>query len=110
MGTKRITRLYAGAVCIILFITLLFCSSGLAQDSWNVELVKQIGGLCGAVFVKGNYSYIGEGRGLRILDTSNPSNPQPLGKVLLPEIVLGVSVWEDYAYVADGDAGLRLLR
>ncbi len=80
-----------------------------AQDAWNVELVGQIGGNCKAVFVQGDYAYIGEGPGLRILDISDPTNPQAIGKVLLPDIVLGVYVSGNCAYVADGLSGLRVI-
>jgi hypothetical protein len=41
----------------------------------NVELVGHIGGVTDAVFVQGNYAYIGEGPRLTILDISNPASP-----------------------------------
>ena len=45
-----------------------FCSESILAQSnaWNVELVGQIGRACNAVFVQGNYAYIGGGSNLRI--------------------------------------------
>src|SRR5690242_10824994 len=48
--------------------------------SQNVELLGQMGGATEAIFVQGNYAYIGEGPRLAIFDISNPSSPLLLGK------------------------------
>jgi len=79
-------------------------------DAENVELVGHIGGVTEAVFVQGNYAYIGEGPGLTILDISNPASPTVVGKTPpLPDIVRGVYVSGSYAYVAVDEAGLQVV-
>jgi len=81
-----------------------------AADAENVEFVSQIGVDTYAVALQGDYAYIGEGYSLTILDISNPASPTVVGKTSpFPEIVRGVCVIGDYAYVADGWAGLRVV-
>jgi hypothetical protein len=76
----------------------------------NVELVGQIGGACLAVAVQGRYAYIGVGPRLVVLDVSNPAGPLLLGRTaVLPGLVHGVAVAGTLAYVADGEAGLRVV-
>jgi len=78
--------------------------------SVGVELVGQIGGSTYAVAVQGDYAYIGAGPRLVILDISTPSSPSVVGQTdVLPEVVGGVAVDGDYAYVADGGGGLRIV-
>jgi hypothetical protein len=71
------------------------------QQSQNVELVGFTGGAIYDVFVKDNYAYCASVSGLLIFNVSNPSNPQLVGKLLLPDFALGVYVSGNYAYVAD---------
>ena len=79
-------------------------------DAQNVELVGQIGGLSCAVAVQGDYVYLGVGPRLVVLDVSNPANPTVVGRTeVLPDIVRGVAVAGNYAYVADGSSGLRII-
>jgi hypothetical protein len=78
-------------------------------DAENVRLVGHIGGDCYGVATQGNYAYVAEGFSLRILDMSNPSAPVSLSSVLVPDIVAGVYVAGNYAYVADRKAGLRII-
>jgi len=96
------------------------CSYNMAGDSnwsnlawlWlgdNVELVGQIGGQCEAVYVVGNYAYVGEGPSLRILDVSNASTPIALGRVFLPDVVRDVFVSSNLAYVAASESGLQII-
>ena len=71
-------------------------------DAENVEFVGHIGGSTEAVFVLGNYAYIGEGPRLTILDVSNLANPTVVGKTLpLPDTVKDLYVAGDYAYIAN---------
>ncbi len=54
------------------------------------------------LFYKNEMLYIAEGRiGLRILDVSDPSNPQQVGFYDTPGSAMDVFVSGDYAYVAD---------
>jgi hypothetical protein len=79
------------------------------QRSQNVELIGFTGVSIYDVFVKDDYAYCASVLGLLILDVSNPSNSQLVGKLLLPYSAQDVCVSGNYAYVADGDAGLRVI-
>ena len=82
-----------------------------SQDrSRNVQLVGQIGGDTNAVAVRDHYAYIGIGPRLVILDVSNPALPTVVGKTdVLPGNAEGVALAGDYAYVAAGGDGLRII-
>ncbi|GAB4341651.1 MAG: hypothetical protein Kow0037_28440 [Calditrichia bacterium] len=98
-------RIYEVLV-IILFLT----SIAGAQQSWNVDLIgRWPNGPCYAVFIAGNYAYIGNGGAMDILDISNPSSPALVGQIVLPSVVQGIYVNGGYAYVADDDYGLRII-
>jgi len=66
----------------------------------------------------GNIAYVGGetldsrtrpiGGWLRAIDVSNPASPVVLAALDLPIAVYGIRVVEDFAYVADGAAGLRV--
>ncbi|MBK8129623.1 MAG: hypothetical protein IPK53_12235 [bacterium] len=47
--------------------------------------------------------------GLRIVDISDPANPQEVGFYDTPGEARGVAVSGSYAYVADGNSGLRVI-
>jgi hypothetical protein len=74
-----------------------------------VELIGFTGVSIYDVFVKDNYAYCASVLGLLILDVSNPSNSQLVGKLLLPYSAQDVCVSGNYAYVADSGAGLRVI-
>lgn len=58
----------------------------------------------------GDELYVADGSaGLRVLDISDPANPQPIGSFDTPGEAFDVVVDGDFAYVADGSAGLRVL-
>lgn len=80
-------------------------------DAQDVELVGHIGGATSALFVQGDYAYIGVGPRLTILDISNPISPTMIGETsLFPDVVQGICISGDYAYVANGDeGGLRVV-
>jgi hypothetical protein len=83
----------------------------LQAEARNVELVGQIGGRCYAVAVQGSYAYIGIGPRLAVLDISNPAHPTPVGRTaVLPDLVQDIALAGTLAYVADGEAGLVILR
>ncbi len=76
----------------------------------NLEFVGQIGGPSFAVAVEGNYAYVGVGPRLVILDILDSANPTVVGQTeVLPSIVQSVAIVGSYAYVADWDAGLRVI-
>jgi len=77
----------------------------------NLEYVGHIGGATNAVFVQGNYAYIGEGPRLTILDITNPTSPTLVGKTApMPALMQDIYVSGNYAYIADYDGGLLILQ
>jgi len=96
------------AVLCMVFLCEVF--SPAARADIPVTLVGQWGGQSYAVAVSGNRAYLGMGYRLVVLDVSNPSSPTVLGmSEVLPGIVKGVAVSGNYAYVADGGAGLQVI-
>jgi len=60
------------------------------------------------VAVVGGYAYVADGRGLRVVDISDPTNPAEVGFYDTPGYAYDVAVAGGYAYVADG-RGLRVV-
>jgi len=82
----------------------------MALGAHNVECVGQIRGVTYAVALRGNYAYIGVGPCLVILDVSIRAHPTFVGQTgVLPDLVRGVAAGGNYAYVADGSSGLRIV-
>jgi hypothetical protein len=75
----------------------------------NIELMVHIGGPASAIAVQGDYAYAGFGPELAILDITDPQAPTRVGYVVLPDFVQDVTVDGGYAYVAAGEAGLRVV-
>ena len=62
------------------------------------------------VYISGCYAYVADyGAGLRIIDVSDPSNPEGVGCYGTPGYAWNVYVSGDYAYVADRSAGLQII-
>ena len=62
------------------------------------------------VEINSHYGYVANGgRGLLVLDLSNPFNITEAGSYQTPGIAYGVAVDSEVAYVADGPAGLQIL-
>jgi hypothetical protein len=62
------------------------------------------------VAVAGSYAYVADyDGGLRVIDVSNPADPQERGHCATPDWAYGVAVAGSYAYVADFAAGLRVI-
>ena len=76
----------------------------------SVEFVGHIGGEPLTVAVQGSYAYLGMGPRLIILDISDPTAPTPIGRTVpLAGIVQDIAVAGNYAYIAAGGAGLRIV-
>jgi len=85
-------------------------SQALDEDNLSLILVGQVGGTTEAVYVEGDYAYIGLGSRLIVLDVSDPAHPTELGRTdALPGFVYAVQVVGEYAYVATGEGGLRVV-
>ena len=80
-----------------------------SQDS-NLTLVARWPyGSCMAVFVKGDYAYVGNGSVMTILNISNPASPKKVGEIETPGIVKDIYIWRHYAYIANWREGLRVI-
>ncbi|HEY3361147.1 MAG TPA: hypothetical protein VGK06_04770 [Methanosarcina sp.] len=66
-------------------------------------------GFTDAVDVVGNYAYIGQGQDLVILDITNPSSPVSVGRTMTKNLISGVKISGNYAYLAAGDNGLVIV-
>ncbi len=63
-----------------------------------------------AIYIQDNYAYLNVGPIFVILDISAPQSPCLLGAVKLPvETIIDIAVSDGYAYVAAGEAGLRIV-
>ena len=80
-----------------------------AERGNGIELVTSLGGQAYGVAVQGNYAYIGEGSSLLVLNISNPSSPSLVGRLAMPGMVRDIALLGQYAYVANGDAGLQVV-
>ncbi|MEJ2627839.1 MAG: hypothetical protein P8078_04720, partial [bacterium] len=77
-------------------------------DSLNTEIAGRWAyGPCKALTTNGTYAYCSNGGYLDIVDVSGV--PSSTGKVALPEPLYNVVVSGNYAYVADGQSGLRII-
>lgn len=87
----------------------LICLWSVDSLAMNLQRVTHVGQSIDAVIADGDYAYIGEGAGLRILDVSNPANPQPKGRVGLLAFCKSVAKHADYIYCAILDRGLQVV-
>lgn len=75
-----------------------------------LDLLSQTGGGGSAVFISGNYAYLGVGARMVILDISDAAHPQKLGSsAILPDVVTAITVVERLAYVVYRSGGLRII-
>ena len=65
------------------------------------------------VFVQGDYAYVADALGLRVLNVADPANPSMAGSCDMPgggaDEALAVHVSGDYAYVAQMQRGLQVI-
>jgi hypothetical protein len=61
-----------------------------------------------AVAVLGNYAYV-VGFSFEIIDIADPANPKRVGRYATRALALGVSVFGNYAYIADYNDGLLII-
>ncbi|MBZ0263886.1 hypothetical protein K8I28_04385, partial [bacterium] len=95
------------AACAIFLVS----SLGLAQDSLNVTMLSMMEtDYAYNVVIAGEYAYVADGNeGLRVIDVSDPANPEESGSYDTPGRAHDVVVAGDYAYVADSGSGLRVI-
>ena len=81
---------------------------GIARGS-KLSLVTAVSGDCYSLDVSSNYAFIGEGRNLVVVNVSSPSSPSRVNSILLPGTVYDIKIWGNYAYIANGEAGLQVV-
>ncbi len=86
-------------------------AEGMASlQTWNVGRIGRATLPTRAVAVQGIYAYVGVGPYLVVLNVSDPTNLREVGRTdAMPDIVQDVAVAGNYAYVADGRGGLRVI-
>lgn len=82
----------------------------MVDNTGIIELMNHLDQATNDVFVQGNYAYVGQSTRLGILDISNPISPTLIGQTdLLTYTIRNIYVLGDYAYVAAGSGGLRVV-
>lgn len=108
-----ISKMWYGYTVILFSILLvgggLFVSSVFGQEGCPEQVVLWPPGPTRSLTVSGMYAYSGSGRSLRIVDVSDPLLPQILGTIELPDVVNGISVVGDHAYIANAGEELRVI-
>ena len=80
------------------------------SDEVDIDLVSQLGGSVWAVEVEGDYAYVGQGGCLVILDVSDPSSPQAVGKVGgLPGYIYDIDICGTCVYLVGYSGGLEIV-
>jgi hypothetical protein len=77
--------------------------------SESLELIGHFGGSVQSIFTNNSYAYAGIGSELAVLDISNPSRPQRVGYLVLPDQAQDIFVDGNYAYAATGEWGFRII-
>jgi hypothetical protein len=78
--------------------------------SYHVDLLgRWASGPCRDVVVIAGTAYITNGGRLEIVNVSNPTMPGVVGRISLPSMPMGVTIFGIHAYVADGVDGLRVI-
>lgn len=79
-----------------------------APAAW--QMIGQIGGPTEAVAAQGNYAYLGVGLRLEVVDISDMANPHPVSSTApFPYFVEAIAVRGTWAFVAAGEAGMRVV-
>lgn len=105
MTSRLKETIHVGMILIIAMISIGICPALGA----NVELVSHLGGDNYDVAVAGNYSYLGQGEDLVVLDITDDTKPLEIGRTVTPSLVYGLTLSGNCAYVANGDSGLTIV-
>jgi hypothetical protein len=103
---------------MLIFVVLLLAAMACVFSTGEAEIAdpempsfqSQVGGEMRAFVARGNYIYAGSGPHLIVIDQSDHANPKLIGEsVVLPDIVQEIALQDDFAYVAAGKGGLRII-
>jgi hypothetical protein len=78
-------------------------------DAPSLEQLSQLGGNPGPIAIAEPYAYVGADSELVILNVSAPSRTWRVGSIVLPDMVRGITIDGNYAYVAASESGLRII-
>lgn len=92
-------------ISFLLSIKVAFCQSS------NVNLLREWyhGYTFDALYVNGNYAYLGSDVALNILDIANPTSIKVVSQIILPENIDWITYQSGKAYVATRDSGIRII-
>lgn len=81
------------------------------SDPYNPSEVGHIDTWAYRMDISGDYAYVTSGSfsDLHIIDISDPSNPNQISSVNTPSWANNVTVHGQYAYIANGDSGIRVI-
>jgi len=74
---------------------------------FTMELAGQMGGVANCIGIDENYAYLGESKGINIINISG--EPQIAASLELPDDPMDIFVDAGYLYVADGEGGLQIV-
>ncbi len=88
-----------------------FCESATENSGYSMKLVNSMNesGVFKDAHIVGKLVYCATGRGIEIVDISDYTKPNSVGKCATPGEAVGIYVSENYAYVSDGTQGLRII-
>ncbi len=93
---------------LVLTIMSLAFEAGMAQTG-NLAQVYRFEGRCYQVFIRDSTAYFGLGSTLKIYDIRNPAAPVQIASNPLGYSIYGLCVEGNYAYIAAGSNGLRVV-
>ncbi len=79
------------------------------SDSLNPHVVGRCDEYCFSISVAGDYAYCASFPYGQVIHVATPSNPQLVGQFNIPDCAYDLFISDPYAYLADGDASLRIL-
>lgn len=100
-------RLFRALCCLALVVVARESRAEIVGN--GVELLGHFGGVCRAAAVQGNLAFMAEGSYLRIVDITQPDNPVPLGAARADDLIEGVTISGNHAYVAASKGGVQIV-
>jgi hypothetical protein len=79
------------------------------QKSKNIDLVGSFEDSVERILVQGDYAYAALGLTFKVLDISDRTRPQEIGRVELPGDIGSMTIVNDYAYVTCSESGLSIV-
>lgn len=92
-------------ISFLLLFKVSFCQSS------NVTIIKKWyhGPSLNAIYVNGNYAYLGSDVAFNVLDISDTSSIKVVSQIIIPQTIQWITYQSGKAYVAAGDSGLYII-